>query len=180
MNIIPTKIPDVKIIELDVFGDERGFFCETFNEEKFASAGLPTDWKQDNHSASVKGVLRGLHFQLLPKPMAKLVRCTKGKVFDVAVDLRKSSPTYLQWVGVELSAENKKMLLIPEGFAHGFYTLEDCDFLYKCSNVYVKELDANVRFDDPAFGVAWPLQGAPVLSNRDAAAPAFSELDLPF
>ncbi|MFA6131252.1 MAG: dTDP-4-dehydrorhamnose 3,5-epimerase [Patescibacteria group bacterium] len=180
MNVTETIIPGVRVVEPDVFGDDRGFFFESFNEEKFRALGLPTEWRQDSHSSSLKGALRGLHFQLPPKSMAKLVRCVRGAVYDVAVDLRKASPTYCQWFGIELSAENKKMLLIPEGCAHGFYALSDCDFLYKCSNEYQKVLDANVRYDDPAFGIEWPIKGELTLSNRDREAPAFSDLMLPF
>lgn len=177
---ILTPFAGLAVIEPDVFGDDRGFFYESYNAEKFAALGIATIFLQDNHSSSTKGVLRGLHFQLPPRPMAKLVRCSRGKVWDVVVDLRKSSPTYKQSFGIELSAENKKMLFIPEGFAHGFYTLEDCELLYKSSNVYAKELDANVAWNDPAFGIVWPLSGEPVLSERDKAAPKLAELDLTF
>jgi dTDP-4-dehydrorhamnose 3,5-epimerase len=138
------------VVEPEVFGDDRGFFMEVFNADKFAALGLPTDFKQDNHSASVKGALRGLHFQLPPKPMGKLVRCTRGRVWDVAVDLRKSSMTYKQWFAVELSAENKKMLWLPAGFAHGFYAVEDSEVLYKCTDTYDKAGDANVAWNSLA------------------------------
>lgn len=180
MQIVPTPIEGLVIIEPTIFGDDRGSFFESYNEEKFAALGLPTTWRQANHSESVKGVLRGLHFQLAPKPMAKLVRCVKGKVWDVAVDLRKSSPTYKQHFAVELTPENNRMFLIPEGFAHGFYCLEDSMFLYKASNVFVKELDANVAWNDPDLGVQWPVEGEPILSARDQVAPRFADLDLPF
>ena len=168
------------VIEPQVFGDDRGYFMETFNAEKFAALGLPTEFAQDNHSASVKGVLRGLHFQLPPKPMGKLVRCTRGKVWDVAVDLRKNSMTYKKWFAVELSADNKRMLWIPEGFAHGFYSLEDSEVLYKCTHTYDKAGDANVAWNDPEFSIPWPLEGQPILSARDQSAPLLKDLNLPF
>jgi dTDP-4-dehydrorhamnose 3,5-epimerase len=168
------------VVEPEVFGDERGFFMETFNADKFATLGLPTEFKQDNHSASVKGVLRGLHFQLPPKAMGKLVRCTRGRIWDVAVDLRKSSLTYKQSFGLELSAENRKMLWLPAGFAHGFYALEDCEVLYKCTETYDKAGDGNVAWNDPELKVIWPVTGAPVLSARDQAAPLLKDLNLPF
>lgn len=176
MKLLQTFIKDLVIIEPEVYGDDRGFFYESYNVDKFKTLGIDTVFTQDNHSASVKGVLRGLHFQKNPKAMAKLVRVTKGKVLDCVVDLRKDSETYLKWYSVELSAENRRMLLVPAGFAHGFYTLEDCEFLYKCSNTYDGELDANVRFDDVAFGVDWQLQGEPVLSGRDQIAPSWEEI----
>ncbi len=176
MRLIQTNIPDLVIIEPDVFGDDRGYFYESFNSEKFKALGIDTVFVQDNHSASVKGVLRGLHFQRPPKPMAKLVRVTKGRVLDCVVDLRKDSPTFLKWYSVELSADNKKMLFVPAGFGHGFYTLEDCEFLYKCSNTYDATLDGNVRFDDAAFGIDWQIDGEPVLSGRDQAAPGWEEV----
>jgi dTDP-4-dehydrorhamnose 3,5-epimerase len=175
-----TPIDGLFVIEPQVYGDDRGFFYESYNEDKMKALGIDHPWKQDSHSASVKGVLRGLHFQLPPKPMAKLVRCTRGRVWDVVVDLRKDSPTYLQWFGVELSAENKKMLYVPAGFAHGFHALEDCEFVYKVSETFDGELDGNVRYDDPAFDIDWKLEGEPELSARDKAAPGLGQLDLPF
>lgn len=178
MKKIETPIRDLVIIEPEVYGDDRGFFYESYNVDKFRALGINTIFVQDNHSRSAKGVLRGLHFQMPPKPMAKLVRCTRGKLWDVAVDLRKASPTYKKWFAVELSEENKKMLFVPEGFAHGFYVLEDCDLVYKCSNTYDADLDANIAWDDPDFAIEWPI--APTLSGRDQVAPKFSELDLPF
>ncbi len=180
MNIEKTPIEGLMIIEPQVFADERGFFFESYNADKFEALGVPGTFLQDNHSASKKGVLRGLHFQLPPKAMAKLVRCTRGRIWDVAVDLRQSSTTYKQWFGLELSAENKKMLYLPAGVAHGFYALEDCEVLYKCSHTYDPAGDGNVRFDDPAFNVPWPLEGLPLLSARDQAAPSFKDLSLPF
>jgi len=170
MNILKTMLPGLLIIEPRVYGDARGFFMETWNAATFAEAGLDLTFVQDNHSRSQKGVLRGLHFQN-PGPQGKLVRVTSGAVFDVAVDLRASSPTFGQWVGVELSAANKRMLWVPEGFAHGFLTLEnDTDFLYKCTAPYAPQSEHTLAWDDPALAIAWPLDGArPVLSAKDAA-----------
>jgi dTDP-4-dehydrorhamnose 3,5-epimerase len=172
MNIINTKIPDVKIIEPTVFGDERGFFFESFNHAKFEAAiGRTINFVQDNHSKSVKGVLRGLHYQRPSNPQGKLVRCVVGEVFDVAVDVRVGSPSYGQWVGVHLSAENKRQLWVPEGFAHGFYTLSDeAEFLYKTTNYYAPESYTSVLWSDPAIGVEWPLVGEPILSEKDKSA----------
>lgn len=169
MNIIPTDIPDVLIIEPRVFGDARGFFMETWNAAGFAAAGLNLAFVQDNHSRSQKGVLRGLHFQN-PQPQGKLVRVTRGAVFDVAVDLRKTSPTFGRWTGVELSAENMRMFWVPEGFAHGFLTLEDdTDFLYKCTAPYAPQHEQTIAWDDPAVGIKWPDIGiAPLVSEKDA------------
>jgi dTDP-4-dehydrorhamnose 3,5-epimerase len=171
-----TEIFGAFIIEPDVFTDHRGLFFETYNYEKFVALGIEDNFLQDNFSASKQGVLRGLHFQFPPKPMAKLVRCGRGRLFDVAVDMRQDSPTFKKWFGVELSAENKKMFYIPAGCAHGFYALEDCELLYKCSNVFQKELDAGFRWNDPEIGIVWPLIGEPVISERDAAQPNFSEI----
>ena len=180
MRIEKTPIADLLVVEPDVFGDDRGAFFESYNEEKFAALGLPNVWRQDSHSESVRGVLRGLHFQLPPKPMTKLVRCAKGRVWNVAVDLRKEAPTYKQSFGIELSAENRKMLLIPDGCANGFYCLDDAIYLYKISNMFVKELDANIAWNDAELNVQWPLVGEPILSARDAAAPKLADLNLPF
>lgn len=169
MNIIETAIPGVLIIEPRVFGDARGFFMETWNAADFAAAGLDLSFVQDNHSRSQKGVLRGLHFQN-PGPQGKLVRVTNGAVFDVAVDLRASSPTFGQWVGVELSAANQRMFWVPEGFAHGFLTLEDdTDFLYKCTAPYAPQSEYTLAWNDPAVGIAWPGAGFdPIISEKDA------------
>lgn len=177
MNIIDTKIPDVKIIEPKVFGDERGFFFESFNQQQFeAVVGYPVNFVQDNHSKSSKGVLRGLHYQLPPHAQGKLVRCVVGEVFDVAVDIRKSSPTFGQWVGVHLSAENKRQLWIPEGFAHGFVTLsETAEFLYKTTNYYAPQNEGAIRWDDPEVGIEWPNIEEPSLSTKDQAASCFSQ-----
>lgn len=180
MKKIETFIKDLVVIEPQVFGDDRGFFYESYNIDKFKDIGIDFEVRQGNHSRSAKGVLRGLHFQLPPKPMAKLVRCTRGRLWDVAVDLRKGSDTYLEWFGIELSEENKKMLFVPEGFAHGFYSLEDCDLVYLTSNTYDGDLDANVKWDDEAFGIEWPTEGEVQLSGRDQVAPAFKDLNLEF
>jgi dTDP-4-dehydrorhamnose 3,5-epimerase len=179
MKVINTAIPDVKIIEPTVFGDERGFFYESFNQQKFNEAiGREVNFVQDNHSRSVKGVLRGLHYQLPPHPQGKLVRCVVGEVFDVAVDIRKSSPTFSQWVGVNLSAENKRQLWIPEGFAHGFLTLsEHAEFLYKTTNYWFKELERSIAWDDKVIGINWPSNTALQLSEKDMRAATFSSSD---
>lgn len=172
----PMSIEGSCVIDPDVYGDERGYFYESYNREKFIALGIEDVFVQDNHSTSKKGTLRGLHFQHAPFPMAKLVRCTRGKVFDVAVDMRKDSPTFKKWIGVELSAENKKMFYIPAGCAHGFYVLEDCEFLYKSSNVFHKELDAGVAYNDPEIGIEWPIQGDLIISERDQHQPSFAEV----
>lgn len=172
MKITKTKLDGVVIIEPDVFGDNRGFFMESWNRKKMSEAGLDYDFVQDNHSKStVKGTLRGIHFQKDDKAQAKLVRCVKGAVLDVAVDLRKNSPTFKQWVGVELSEENKKQLLIPRGFGHGFVTLtDDVEFLYKADNYYAPEADAGIRWNDPEIGVEWGVEN-PILSEKDKKNP---------
>lgn len=172
MNITETKLAGVVIIEPAVFGDKRGFFMESWSKRAFAEAGLDYDFVQDNHSAStVKGTLRGIHFQRGDKAQAKLVRCTKGAVLDVAVDLRPASPTYKQWVGVELSGENKRQLLIPRGFGHGFLTLTDeVEFMYKADNFYAPEADGGIRWNDPELAVDWGIE-EPVLSDKDSKAP---------
>ena len=174
MNIIDTQIPDVKIIEPKVFGDERGFFFESFNQKLFETAiGYPVNFVQDNHSKSSKGVLRGLHYQLPPYAQGKLVRCVVGDVFDVAVDIRKSSPTFGQWVGVNLSAENKRQLWIPEGFAHGFLTLsETAEFLYKTTNFYHQASERGIRWDDRDIAITWPTADV-LLSSKDLSATLF-------
>ncbi len=169
MKIIETAIPGPVIIEPRVFGDARGFFMETWNAAQFADQGLDLDFVQDNHSRSQKGVLRGLHFQK-PGAQGKLVRVARGAVFDVAVDLRRSSEHFGQWIGVELSQQNKRMLWVPEGFAHGFLTLEDdTDFLYKCTALYAPENEYTLAWDDPAVGIDWPeTAGEPIVSDKDA------------
>ena len=178
MKIIDTTIPDVKIIEPAVFGDDRGFFFESFNQAKFNQAvGYDVTFVQDNHSRSAKGVLRGLHYQLPPHPQGKLVRCVVGEVFDVAVDIRKSSPTFGQWVGVYLSAENKRQLWIPPGFAHGFLTLSEyAEFLYKTTDYWAKDCEQAIIWNDPSIAIDWPaFDGQPLLSEKDRLAPKLSE-----
>lgn len=168
MNIIECAIPGPVIIEPRVFGDERGFFLETWNLLSFAEAGLPTQFVQDNHSHSQRGVLRGMHFQN-PGPQGKLVRVTRGAVFDAVVDLRRSSPYFGRWAGVTLTAANKRMFWVPEGFAHGFLTLEDdTDFMYKCTAPYAPQHEHSLAWDDPQVGIEWPLDGIePMLSAKD-------------
>jgi dTDP-4-dehydrorhamnose 3,5-epimerase len=164
------------------FGDERGFFSEVWNHARFAEAGIPTQFVQDNVSLSrTKGVLRGLHFQMPPAAQAKLVRVSRGSIFDVGVDIRRSSPTFGRWAGVVLSAERWNQLYVPEGFAHGFVTLEDdTEVTYKVSALYSPEHDRSIRFDDPAIGIEWPLDGEPVLSDKDAAAPLLADVETGF
>jgi len=170
MKVIPTSIPDVLIIEPKVFGDARGFFFESFNQQAFkAVTGLEVNFVQDNHSRSTQGVLRGLHYQI-EQPQGKLVRVVRGAVFDVAVDLRKASATFGQWVGVELSEENKRQMWVPPGFAHGFLTLsESADFLYKTTDYYAPQFERCVAWNDPAIGIKWPAGVQPKLSNKDQA-----------
>lgn len=169
MNVIKTEIPDVLIFEPKVFGDERGFFFESFNQKVFEeTVGRKIEFVQDNHSKSRKGVLRGLHYQLEPYAQGKLVRCVVGEVFDVAVDIRKSSPTFGKWVGVNLSAENKRQLWIPEGFAHGFLVLsETAEFVYKTTNYYHPESDSGIRWDDPDININWGNCNDVILSEKD-------------
>lgn len=169
MNVIETSIPDVKIIEPSVFGDERGFFMETWNQKKFEAlvTGKPTQFVQDNHSKSKKGILRGLHYQT-ENTQGKLVRVISGEVFDVVVDVRKESLTFGQWVGVYLSAENKRQLWIPEGFAHGFYVTSDvAEFVYKCTNYYHPESEISIKWNDKDISIAWPISGKLILSDKD-------------
>lgn len=181
MKMVDTKLPDVKILEPDVFGDHRGWFMETWSQKKLAELGINLTFVQDNQSFTAKkGTLRGIHFQNGEWSQAKLVRVVAGAVIDVAVDLRKGSPTYLQWVGVELSAENKRQLLIPRGFGHGFVTLTDnVEFVYKVDNDYNKESDRSIRFDDPQIGVDWGISD-PVLSDKDKNAPFLKDSDCSF
>lgn len=181
MNAVNTDIEDVIIIEPKVFGDHRGWFTETYSKGKFKEFGIDIDFIQDNHSFSAqKGTLRGLHFQINPKAQTKLVRCTKGKILDVAVDLRKGSSTYKKWVGVELSEDNKKQLLIPKGFAHGFLTLTDnVEVQYKVDEYYAPECDRSIRFDDPEIGVDWEIEN-PILSEKDLKAPLLKDSDVDF
>jgi len=179
MKFTPTEIPDVILVEPDVFGDRRGFFMETWHAEKFAAGGIAADFVQDNHSRSGQGILRGLHYQII-KPQGKLVRVLSGEVFDVAVDLRRKSPTFGQWVGVLLSAENKKILWIPPGFAHGFYVMsQQADFFYKCTDFYAPEFERAISWNDPDLAIDWPLiEGkAPVVAPKDANAALFREAE---
>lgn len=186
MKLIPTRIPDVVIIEPAVFGDDRGWFMESFNQERFntelAKLGRPAarPFVQDNHSCSKAGVLRGLHYQLPPYAQGKLVRVVQGAAFDVAVDIRRGSPTFGQWVGVELNADNKRQLWIPEGFAHGFLALEDeTHFLYKTTALYAKDSERSVLWSDPAIGIEWPVgQLALRLTAKDEQAPVLRGADL--
>ncbi|MCA1861380.1 dTDP-4-dehydrorhamnose 3,5-epimerase [Janthinobacterium sp. HSC-3S05] len=168
MQIQTTAIPDVLILEPKVFGDDRGFFYESFNQQRFADlTGIQANFVQDNHSKSSKNVLRGLHYQI-QQPQGKLVRVTAGEVFDVAVDLRASSATFGQWVGVTLSSENKRQLWIPEGFAHGFIVLsESAEFLYKTTDYWAPEFERSLLWNDPALGITWPGDGEPMLSGKD-------------
>ena len=178
MNVLTTAIPGVLILEPKVFGDARGFFMESYNARAFdAAVGQSIRFVQDNHSRSGHGVLRGLHYQLPPQAQGKLVRVTQGEVFDVAVDLRRSSPTYGRWVGVALTETNHRILWLPPGLAHGFVvTSESADFLYKTTAFYAPEAERCVRWDDPAIGIAWPtLKHPPMLSPRDANAPLLAD-----
>ncbi|MFC2300787.1 dTDP-4-dehydrorhamnose 3,5-epimerase [Selenomonas artemidis] len=176
MKVIETKLPGVRILEPQVFGDARGWFMESWSQKKMEDAGIHVDFVQDNHSFSAeRGTLRGLHYQLNPMAQAKLLRVSRGAVFDVAVDIRRGSPTYAQWIGIELSAENYRQLFIPRGFAHGFITLTDnVEVQYKADNLYAPDCDGNIRWDDPAIGVAWPFTPV-VLSEKDAIAPSLAE-----
>ncbi len=180
MQIIDTQLEGVKIIEPRVFGDERGFFLESWNQQAYEDAGLPTHFVQDNHSRSSQGVLRGLHFQT-QQPQGKLVRVTSGEVFDVAVDINPSSPTYSQWVGVHLSAFNHRLFYIPPGFAHGFYVIsESADFQYKCTDYYAPQYECSLRWNDPIIGIEWPLVNGepPKLSDKDAECSFLEQLDI--
>lgn len=183
MQIEQTKLPGVLIVTPQRFGDDRGFFSESWSAARMADAGLHFDFVQDNHSLSeAAGTVRGLHFQAPPFAQTKLVRCGRGSLWDVAVDIRKGSATYGQWIGVELSFGNGKQLLIPHGFLHGFATLEpDTEVIYKCDNPYAPECDGGVRFDDPKIGIDWKLgSNKAILSDKDAAAPAFKDFESPF
>lgn len=180
MKVTPLVIPDVILIEPKVFGDERGFFYESFNQKAFAAAtGLSPAFVQDNHSKSTKGVLRGLHYQLPPKAQGKLVRVVQGEVFDVAVDIRKSSPTFGKWVGEILSAENKRQMWIPEGFAHGFLTLTDtAEFLYKTTDYYAPECERGILWNDPDLAIDWQNVVEPKLAKKDTMAKRFKSGEL--
>jgi dTDP-4-dehydrorhamnose 3,5-epimerase len=179
MKVIETKIPEVKIIEPDVFGDERGFFMETWNQKEFEEkvTGKPTLFVQDNHSKSDKGILRGLHYQT-ENTQGKLVRVISGEVFDVCVDIRKNSATYGQWVGEYLSAENKRQLWVPEGFAHGFYvTSESAEFVYKCTDYYNPKAEVSIAWDDLDLNIDWPINQRPTVSRKDKNALGFSKIN---
>ncbi len=178
MKILPTKIPDVLIIEPQVFGDDRGFFFESFNKKEFGLAsGVDVDFVQDNHSKSVKGVLRGLHYQI-KQSQGKLVRVSSGEVFDVAVDLRQSSPTFGKWTGVNLSADNKRQLWVPQGFAHGFIVLSDtAEFLYKTTDYYAPEHERCIRWNDEDLAVDWQYKEKPLVSDKDAQGTTFKQAD---
>ena len=179
MQIQTTAIPDILILEPTVFGDDRGFFYESFNQKRFAElTGITRSFVQDNHSKSAKGVLRGLHYQI-QQPQGKLVRVTAGAVFDVTVDLRKNSPSFGRWVGVVLSAANKRQLWIPEGFAHGFLvTSDNAEFLYKTTDYWAPEFERSILWNDPAIGIDWPLDGEPLLSGKDKAATLLAHADV--
>ncbi|EMH4162855.1 dTDP-4-dehydrorhamnose 3,5-epimerase [Pluralibacter gergoviae] len=180
MNIVKTDIKDIIIIEPKVFGDERGFFFESYNNQSFEKVvDRSLNFTQDNHSRSVKGVLRGLHYQMGESAQAKLVRCIHGEVFDVAVDIRKNSPTFKKWVGVILSAENKRQLWIPEGFAHGFLVLSDiAEFVYKTNNYYDPLSERSIKFDDPDINIKWPETDSFIISRKDQKAPFLNGISL--
>lgn len=179
MKVLETAIADVKLIEPQVFGDARGFFFESWNARSFAAAGIDATFVQDNHSRSAKGVLRGLHYQV-KQTQAKLIRVITGSVFDVAIDLRRSSPTFGRWAGAVLSGENKRQLWIPKGFAHGFLCLEDgTEFVYKCTDFYAPEYERSLLWNDPALEIDWPLDGLqPTLSPKDAAGKPLSDAEV--
>lgn len=182
MKIHSTPHPGVILIEPKRFGDHRGFFAETYSRRTYASLGVDVAFVQDNHSLSAAvGTVRGLHFQAPPHAQAKLVRCGRGAIFDVAVDIRRGSPSYGKWAGFTLSAENGAQLYIPEGFAHGFVTLEpDSKIVYKCSDYYAPEAEGGLRWDDPSIGIEWPIIGDAILSEKDANAPLLADLCSPF
>jgi dTDP-4-dehydrorhamnose 3,5-epimerase len=178
MNVVRTAIPEVRILEPKVFGDARGFFLESWNARAFAIAGIRADFVQDNHSRSTRNVLRGLHYQVL-QPQGKLVRVVLGEVYDVAVDLRRSSPTFGRWIGERLSAENKRMAWIPAGFAHGYLVLSDfAEVLYKATGYYAPEHERSIAWNDPDLAIDWPLTGAPMLSAKDAAGARFRDAEV--
>lgn len=177
MKILNTDLPEVFVLEPKVFGDARGFFMESYNQQVFEGLGLPTHFVQDNHSRSQKGVLRGIHYQLR-QPQGKLVRVVRGSVFDVAVDLREDSPNFGRWTGVELSEDNKRLVWIPPGFGHGFLVLSDtADFLYKASDYYAPEHERCLKWDDPEVGIDWPLNGDPIVSAKDKAGKSLREIE---
>jgi dTDP-4-dehydrorhamnose 3,5-epimerase len=178
MNIKTMRIPEVIVLEPKVFGDERGFFLESYNQRSFAEIGLGQNFVQDNHSHSARNVLRGLHYQLR-QPQGKLVRVVAGAIWDVAVDVRRSSPTFGEWVAEELTAENKRMIWIPEGFAHGFVVMSDsADVLYKATDFYAPSCERSLRWNDPRLRITWPLSGEPLLSQKDRAGLLLSEAEV--
>ena len=178
MNVIQTALPGVLILEPKVFGDARGFFYESFNKNTLAPAGITAEFVQDNHSRSSQGVLRGLHYQI-KQPQGKLVRVVAGEVFDVVVDIRKKSPTFGKWLGEHLSAENKRMLWVPPGFAHGFLVLSEyAEFLYKTTDYWAPEFERTIMWNDPGLGVAWPIQDEPQLSGKDKQGKPFKEAEV--
>jgi dTDP-4-dehydrorhamnose 3,5-epimerase len=181
MKRISTTLAGLYVIEPQVIGDHRGFFMETYNKQKFTELGLDLDFVQDNHSLSAEvGTIRGLHYQLNPKAQTKLVRCIAGAIYDVALDIRKDSPTFGQWFGVELNAENKKQLLVPQGFAHGFCTLlPNTEVAYKVDELYSPEHDRGIRWNDPAIGIDWPVE-VPVLSAKDETSPMLADAEINF
>jgi dTDP-4-dehydrorhamnose 3,5-epimerase len=179
MEVIATDLPGVLRLRPRIFSDERGWFTETWNETRFRESGLPSGFVQDNQSRSCKNVLRGLHFQL-QQPQGKLVRAVAGRIFDVAVDIRRSSSHFGRWTGLELTGESPEMLWIPPGFAHGFLVLsESADVLYKTTDFYSAPFERTIRWDDPTLGIAWPLSGPPVVSAKDAAGTSFEQTELP-
>jgi dTDP-4-dehydrorhamnose 3,5-epimerase len=182
MQIEATALPGVMILTPKRFGDDRGWFSETWNATAMATAGLDLAFLQDNHSMSAAvGTLRGLHYQSPPRAQDKLVRCTRGAIFDVAVDIRRGSPNYGAWVGVELSMQNARQLIVPKGFLHGFVTrAPDTEVQYKCTDTYAPDCDGGVRWDDPTIGIDWGLTGAPILSAKDQSAPLFKDFQSPF
>jgi dTDP-4-dehydrorhamnose 3,5-epimerase len=178
LNLLPTGLKDVLILEPKVFGDERGFFLEAYNEASFGTLGLPTRFMQDNHSGSCKGVLRGLHYQL-NQPQGKLVRALRGEIFDVAVDLRRDSAQFGQWFGLVLSEQNRRMLWVPPGFAHGFLVLSNfAEVSYKATELYAPAFERSILWNDPAIGIAWPLDGEPILSAKDKAGSLLADAEV--
>ncbi|QCJ40983.1 dTDP-4-dehydrorhamnose 3,5-epimerase [Bacillus sp. S3] len=179
MGIYESELPGVKVIEPNVFSDHRGWFMESFSDEWFIKEGISTVFVQDNHSLSVSsGTLRGLHYQLIPKAQAKLVRCTRGAIFDVAIDIRKGSPAFGMWFGIELSAVNRKQLFIPKGFAHGFMTLtDDTEVQYKVDAFYDPQFDRGIKWNDPAIGIVWPASLTPILSAKDQSNPNLADIE---
>ncbi len=178
MKIIETKIPEVVVLEPKVFGDERGFFLESYNQKIFTEIGMRRNFVQDNHSRSARNVLRGLHYQL-GQPQGKLVRVVRGAIWDVAVDIRRSSPTFGEWIGEEISEENKRMVWVPEGFAHGFVVMsESADVLYKATDFYAPACERSLLWNDPQLAIPWPLSGEPLLSQKDRAGSLLSQADV--